>query len=51
MLFERTHCLSLMHQLKFYNKCGMERVGEIIDPNDRKIWRWQFKKEIATERR
>lgn len=30
-------------------KCGMEMVGEIIDPDDGKVWRWQFSKGHAAE--
>lgn len=29
---------------KVLQKCGMEMVEEIIDPDDGKVWRWQFRK-------
>lgn len=29
---------------KVLQKCGMEMVAEIIDPDDGKVWRWQFRK-------
>lgn len=34
---------------KVLQKCGMERVAEIIDPDDGQVWRWQLKKGHAAE--
>lgn len=28
-------------------KCGFERIGEVVDPEDGLIWRWERTKELA----
>ena len=28
-------------------KCGFERVGEVVDPEDGLVWRWQRSKDAA----
>jgi ribosomal-protein-alanine N-acetyltransferase len=32
-------------------KCGFEQVGEVVDPDDGLVWRWEIRKDAAAVRR
>jgi [ribosomal protein S5]-alanine N-acetyltransferase len=35
--------------MKVLTRCGFERTGQVVDPEDGLVWRWEIRDEAGTD--